>query len=96
MSSGRTSVNFSGMDSTSVGITGKAKTIESRLTQMESDLKPMQSSWDGFAQQAYIAAQARWDAAAQDLNQILNAVGLAVNDAGTGYRDTERLNTNAW
>jgi early secretory antigenic target protein ESAT-6 len=91
-----TQVNFSGMDNTAAGISGKAKTLEARIQQMENDLKPMQASWDGAARDAYHAAQLRWDTAARDLNAILNAVGIAVNESGTGYRDTERLNTNAW
>lgn len=91
-----TSVNFGDIDNTGSGITGKSGTIKSRLDQLTSDLAPMRSSWDGSAKEAYQVAQTRWNAAADDLTAILNAVGIAVNDTGSGYRDTERLNTNAW
>jgi early secretory antigenic target protein ESAT-6 len=94
--SGSTEVNFGGLDATSSTIGAKAKTIRARLDQLDSDLAPMRASWDGFARDAYHAAQSRWNAAAEDLNLILQAVGISVNDANTGYQDTEKLNTNMW
>jgi len=91
-----TRVDFSGMDNTASGIGTRAKTLEDRVTRMENDLKSKMSTWNGEAQAAYHVAQQRWNTAMRDLNAILNAVGIAVNDAGTGYRDTERLNQSAW
>jgi len=89
-------VNFGHLDNTASTISGKAKTLDGRLNQLETDLKPMMASWDGFAREAYHVAQQRWNTAAQDLNRILMAVGISVNDANTGYRDTEKINTNMW
>ncbi len=96
MSNGSTEVNFSGLDATSSSIGAKSKTIRGRLDQLDSDLAPMRASWDGFARDAYHTAQLRWNTAADDLNLILQAVGISVNDARTGYQDTEKLNTNMW
>lgn len=89
-------VNFGHLENTSSTISTKGKTLDGRLRQLEGDLKPMMASWDGFARDAYHAAQTRWNAAAEELNRILMAVGIGVNDASNGYRDTEKINTNMW
>lgn len=91
-----TEVNFGGLSATGGAIGAKSKTIRGRLDQLDADLAPMRAGWDGFARDAYHAAQTRWNAAADDLNLLLQAVGISVNDASTGYQDTEKLNTNMW
>jgi early secretory antigenic target protein ESAT-6 len=91
-----TEVNFDGLAATGNTIGAKAKTLQGRLDQLDSDLAPLRANWDGFAKDAYHTAQSRWNTAAADLNLLLQAVGISVNDAKTGYQDTERLNTNMW
>jgi early secretory antigenic target protein ESAT-6 len=91
-----TEVNFSGLEATGSTIGAKAKNLQGRLDQLDSDLAPLRASWDGSARDAYHTAQSRWNAAAADLNLLLQAVGISVNDANSGYQDTERLNTNMW
>lgn len=70
-----------------------AKQIEGHLHELEQTLKPLVSTWQGGAQEAYHQAQAEWDKAAQNLQEITAKMGMAVNAANEAYTQGEKANT---
>jgi WXG100 family type VII secretion target len=74
--------------------------VASQIAQQMSDLKaylaPMVASWSGDASSEYQALQSRWDASANDLNQVLRQMAQALRTAGDNYASTERKNSSIW
>ena len=67
--------------------------ISAQLDDLRSYLAPMRSTWTGQARDAYDSEQAKWDAAAADLTQILNRIGLALQGAHDDFTTGETRNT---
>ncbi|WP_175420486.1 WXG100 family type VII secretion target [Rhodococcus sp. SGAir0479] len=70
--------------------------MNGKLDDLKTHIAPMVAEWEGSASEAYQAQQAKWDSAALELNQILDAVGRVV---GQGNADMQQVNTaaaNSW
>ncbi|MDG4807343.1 WXG100 family type VII secretion target [Micromonospora sp. WMMD1120] len=93
MDNGVLVVNFAALQQAGADINKALNTLDSQLGQLERDAAPLVASWTGEAQQAYEQRQARWRAAAQDLQAMLRDIRLAVNDSASDYLDTEKKNT---
>ena len=65
---------------------------EAELDELENMLKPLVSTWEGQAQEAYRAAQEEWDKAAQNMIEIAAKMGMAVNAANESYQAGEAKN----
>ena len=75
-------------------------TIASQIAQQLGDLKtylaPLVASWSGEASGDFQALQAKWDASANDLNQVLRQISQSLRAAGDNYSNTERANKQIW
>ncbi len=89
-------VNFEGLSSGAQGINGVYRNLVGTLENLESELKPMVSSWSGQARDSYFAQKAKWDEAAQALGQILAQIGSAVEGAHDNYHQAEQSNKSLW
>lgn len=74
--------------------------IATQITQQLSDLKaylaPLVGTWSGEASTDFQALQAKWDASAGDLNQVLRQIAQSLRTAGDNYQSTERTNSKLW
>jgi WXG100 family type VII secretion target len=86
-------VNFGSLQQASADIHKALKTLQTQLHQLESDAKPLVATWSGAAQEAYAERQARWRAASQDLQHILQNIKTAVDKSAEDYIHTERQAT---
>ena len=68
--------------------------VNGSLADLKSYLQPMVSTWSGTASEAYNAKQAQWDQAANDLNEVLSAIGRALGAANEGFQQTEHSNAS--
>ena len=66
------------------------KRLQDRLTQLESDLNPIQDSWTGDARTAYQGDKTKWDTAAKEMNTVLQQLKTAVGGAHDTYTDVNR------
>ena len=87
-------VDYVAMEEAASAIQSASSAINSKLSDLASQLKKLQ--WDGEDRNAYMAHQAKWDSAVADMNQILNKLGGAVQEARGGYGATETSGANAW
>lgn len=86
-------VQFGALQQASGNIQGALNTMESQLSQLESDAAPLVSTWVGDAQIAYQQRQEKWRTAAQDLSNILRDIKAAVDESAADYLSTEKRNT---
>lgn len=89
-------VTFGGLEAAAGNITTQSQKVQSSLDDLKAYLAPLVSSWTGLAAENYNAHQKKWDTAAADLQQVLAAIGTAVNNAAQDYRDGERTNAGRW
>ena len=78
MSTGGLRVNHAGLDTAAQDLSRAVQQIDDRLNRLESELAPLRSDWTGNAQQAYIAAKAKWDTAMQEMKTLLADLGPMV------------------
>lgn len=76
----------------SADIQATNRNINGMLDQLKSDIAPMTAEWEGTSASAYQDAQRRWDAAAAELNTVLQSISRAVDDANSRM---SQINTNA-
>jgi ESAT-6 family protein len=84
-------VNEAAMDADSV-----ASQIAQQLSDLKAYLAPLVASWSGEASSDFQALQAKWDASANDLNQVLRQISQSLRIAGDNYLNTERSNKQIW
>jgi len=87
-------VDYAAMEEAAAVIKSSSKTIEDKLSELDSQLKKIE--WEGGDREAYLAHKAKWDQAIADMNQILLQISGAVATARQGYGDTEQSGVNAW
>jgi early secretory antigenic target protein ESAT-6 len=89
-------VTFGGLEAAAGGISSNASKVQGSLDDLKTFLQPLVATWTGTASETYNAHQAKWDTAAADLQQVMAAIGTAVQRAAEDYRDGERANVNRW
>lgn len=90
--SGTMRYTFGAIDGARADIAATSGNINGKLADVRSYLAPLVADWEGSASEAYQAQQAKWDAAANDLNLVLEAIGRAV---GAGNDDMNATNNSA-
>lgn len=90
--SGTMRYTFGAIDGARADIAASSGNINGKLADLKSYLAPLVADWEGSASEAYQAQQANWDAAANDLNLVLEAIGRAV---GAGNDDMNATNNRA-
>ena len=70
--------------------------ISREMEDLKRFLAPMVETWTGEASAAYQAHQAQWDRAANDLNQVLNQIGVALGTSNQNYQAGEAANKGRW
>ena len=55
--------------------------LNGKLEDMDSQLRQLQSSWDGQAKQAYEGSKAKWTDGMNGIVEILQSVSAAVSEA---------------
>ncbi|GAB1688864.1 WXG100 family type VII secretion target [Krasilnikovia sp. M28-CT-15] len=90
MDNGLLLVNFGALQQAGADIQKALNTLESQLSQLERDARPLVATWNGAAQDAYSERQRKWQLASQDLQNILRDIKVAVDESAADYQDTER------
>lgn len=94
MNDGLLLVNFGALQQASLDIQKALGELSNQLSQLERDAGPLVDTWNGSAQAAYRERQARWQAAAGELSEILRNIKVAVDESAADYQETERKATS--
>ncbi|MEV6608271.1 WXG100 family type VII secretion target [Kutzneria sp. NPDC051319] len=89
-------VTFAEIQQASQDVTNAANTVGSHLETLKGKIAPIVADWTGEAAEAYQNAQRNWDAAAKDFQETLQAIGVAVRQAGEGYESAEGSAKKLW
>jgi len=89
-------VTFGGLEAAAGSISSNANKVQGSLDDLKQFLQPLVATWTGNASEEYNAHQAQWDAAAADLQQVMAAIGTAVQRAAEDYRSGEQTNAARW
>ncbi|WP_119695997.1 WXG100 family type VII secretion target [Microbacterium halotolerans] len=73
-----------------------AGNIDTKLSEMEEALKPLQADWTGEASEAYLRAKAQWNSALAEMKQILQEMGRQVMEDAANGQASERKNQSRW
>ncbi len=68
-------------------------TLDQKLSDLDSAARPLVSTWEGSAQQAYNERQQGWTKAATDLKGVLTDIQKKMSESLAEYRATEDQNT---
>jgi 6 kDa early secretory antigenic target len=94
--SDRMLVTFAELANAAQTIQQTSNSLNQKLEDLKTQLKPIVDSWQGTAAQNYQVQQSKWDQSQTDLNQVLHAIGAAVESAHDAYSTTEAQNAQAW
>ena len=89
-------VSFGELEALGGQIQSTASQIESELDSLRTQISNLDQLWDGSAASGYQATKAKWFQAADDLRQVLAAIGSAISAAEQAYNQTEQKNASAW
>jgi WXG100 family type VII secretion target len=87
-------VNFGALQQAGADIQKAVSALQSQLDELERNAAPLVATWEGEAQEAYAARQAKWRAASQDLTNILQNIKAAVDQSTQDYITTEKQATS--
>jgi 6 kDa early secretory antigenic target len=91
-----TRVVFSSMEQGEADFRQTYTSLANEVSTVESQLQGSLSEWIGSAQQAYHEAQAQWNAAMADMQQVLAQLGAVIGTANGNYQAAEAANTGLW
>lgn len=83
-------VDHAALDRASDDLLTAATRVGTRLDQLESELTPLQSGWDGAARASYAVAQKQWDTAMAEMVALLKEFSVTVQEANDAYRAADR------
>jgi WXG100 family type VII secretion target len=89
-------VTFAALAEAAQTIQSTYNNLNTKLTDLESQLKPVVSTWTGTASENYQVQQQKWNSAQTDLNTVLQAIGKTVEAAHDAYSQTEAANAKSW
>lgn len=86
-------VNFAALQQASLDINNAINSMRTQLDDANDSAKPLVSTWDGGARDAYQQRQDAWTRAANDLTAMLTEIKKAVDESASQYQQTEDRNT---
>lgn len=87
---GRIALRYEELESAYAQIQSQSGEMEGTLADLRSQLDAM--DWEGADKAAYEESKIQWDNSFAKINEILQGVGNAVNNARERYAETEAAN----
>ena len=77
------------LQSTAAQLQAGAANIESILSQLEGQVAPLQSEWQGVAQARFQELWAEWHRSSRGIQEALHGIAQLTQQAGANYEQTE-------
>ncbi|WP_081913008.1 WXG100 family type VII secretion target [Glycomyces sp. NRRL B-16210] len=88
--SGRIAMSYEELEAATAEIASQSGEMTSTLADLRTQLDAM--DWQGADKSSYEEAKLQWDQSFEKINDILEAVGRAVDNAKNRYQETEAAN----
>jgi WXG100 family type VII secretion target len=88
--SGRIAMSYEELEAATAEIASQSGEMTSTLADLRTQLDAL--DWEGADKVSYEEAKLQWDQAFEKINDILEAVGRAVDNAKNRYQETEAAN----
>lgn len=85
-------VDFSRLEQTQLHLAQTQGQMNTKLSDLKSEIRPLVANWEGEASAQYQVLQAQWDSAAADLNAVLGRINVALAEANAQLQVAERTN----
>ena len=85
-------VNYGALDNAAADIKNGADNLQKCLDDLTNTLNKLRSNWEGQTQEAYEAAQRKWNEGLDGLRDVLTRTSAAVDSANENYRATDQSN----
>jgi WXG100 family type VII secretion target len=89
-------VDHAGLDEAADDLMRIVARIDARMGRLDQELAPLRSSWVGDAQQSYARAKRRWDAAIQEMRDLLHDTSRQVAASNAEYRAADLRGARAF
>ena len=96
MSGQNIKVGSAGLDTLIQDMVKGVNDLKTKVSDMESDLKPYMSEWEAGAKGAFEDVKKNWNREVQDLNELLLDIKKAVEQSTESPLAGELKNTNPW
>ena len=83
-------VNHAALDQAAADMHKAVKDIDERMDRLEGELQPLKNDWHGNAQATYIQAKAAWDAAINEMKDLLDRSSRTVYESNAQYAATDK------
>jgi 6 kDa early secretory antigenic target len=96
MTNGSIKQDFGGVSALSVDLNSDANKLDSSHQDLEGVVKALFTNWDGSTSTSYLAQQNKWNAAHQELIQVLRTIAKVVEDGNVSMKSTEDREALRW
>lgn len=94
--SGPIKVTFGEIANGQQAVTQTSRQVNQQLEDLKASIARLVATWQGEAAAAYQVKQQQWDRSAEELNQVLNQIGVALGTANDNYQSAEKANASRW
>lgn len=96
MSGQNIKVGSGGLDVLIADMVKGVNDLKTKVTDMESDLRPHMGEWEAGAKGAFEEVKRKWNTEVNDLNELLLDIKKAVEQSKEAYLAGELRNKNSW
>ncbi|WP_455356641.1 WXG100 family type VII secretion target [Streptomyces sp. SYSU K217416] len=93
---GQIYVDYSHMQNAADDMVHQTKSIDSILTNLDAELKELQTTWEGDDKAVYIEKQASWNNAVEEMKRILAENSALLTDVSDSYQYSENSLRSLW
>ena len=78
-------VNHAALDQAAQDLSNAVRGVDARMNQLEDELRPLQSDWNGQAKDQYAISKQRWNTAIYEMLTLLGQTSTSVNQSNADY-----------
>jgi 6 kDa early secretory antigenic target len=78
-------VNHGALDQAAQDLSNAVRGVDARMNQLEDELRPLQSDWNGQAKDQYAISKQRWNTAIYEMLTLLGQTSTSVSQSNADY-----------
>jgi 6 kDa early secretory antigenic target len=78
-------VNHAALDQAAQDLSNAVRGVDARMNQLEDELRPLQSDWNGQAKDQYAISKQRWNTAIYEMLTLLGQTSTSVSQSNADY-----------